>query len=671
MKERTNFMKRVFFALLLWLGLAAPTIHADVVYEQPPSPSGGLLQSSFWDPDGSDWDQFVWDSFTIGASQAITEVRWRGGYSYNGAQGGHVIGFNVSIYPSTPGINEPDVTHPPLVSYTIAGNAGETPAGTIGGISMYDYQYTLPAAFQATSGVQYWLQIVGLHHGLPEWGFARATGGNGSHFRRLSDYMYQFAPGDACFTLLTSGAATFMINASASPANAGSVQGAGAYPAGTNASLVASPNAGFGFVNWTENGTQVSTSRTYTFTVTADRTLVANFTTAYTITASASPVYAGSVTGAGTFNAGAPVMLTATPNAGFSFFNWTEFGAPVSSSPVYTFPASADRTLVANFVTSEPSVLFDFDNAPVHTSLPIDLTVGGVTAHLSATGSGFSIQPADTLGFTPAGFGGYCLYPNSVFAADLHVSFSRTMTGFSILYSPQELGCDDSATMRVTAYMDGAFVGTNTATVPVPGTWPTGTLSINTSQPFNSVVVHYDSRPPTCQDWGPIFLADNMIVTPSACTGAAVTQQPAPVSICYAGTGTLGVAGDGTGPLAYQWEREVTPGTFVAVSNGLTPGGSVVSGSDAATLVIENASAADAGVYRCVVSNDCGSATSDGAVLSVCTADFNCSGAVNSQDFFDFLNGFFAGATSTDINRDGVTNSQDFFDYLNAFFAGC
>ncbi len=34
-------------------------------------------------------------------------------------------------------------------------------------------------------------------------------------------------------------------------------------------------------------------------------------------------------------------------------------------------------------------VLFDFDSAPLHSSLPIDLTAGGVTAHFSATGQGF------------------------------------------------------------------------------------------------------------------------------------------------------------------------------------------------------------------------------------------------------------------------------------------
>jgi hypothetical protein len=160
-------------------------------------------------------------------------------------------------------------------------------------------------------------------------------------------------------------------------------------------------------------------------------------------------------------------------------------------------------------------VLFDFDGAPLHSPLPLDLTAGGITARFAATGQGYSIQEANVLGFTPQGFSGYILYPNSIYLSDLLIRFNQTITDFSIMYSVHELACDTSATMRVSAFMSGTFVGTNTMIARLPGTWPVDTLSFSYPQGFDSVVVHYDSPPPSgfCQDYGVIYMADNMRVT--------------------------------------------------------------------------------------------------------------------------------------------------------------
>ena len=75
-----------------------------------------------------------------------------------------------------------------------------------------------------------------------------------------------------------SATSTGTVSISTSASTGGTVTGTGAvYVSGTSATVVAAPTLGYSFVNWTESGTPVSTSASYTFTATTNRTLVANF----------------------------------------------------------------------------------------------------------------------------------------------------------------------------------------------------------------------------------------------------------------------------------------------------------------------------------------------------------------------------------------------------------
>ena len=75
----------------------------------------------------------------------------------------------------------------------------------------------------------------------------------------------------------TSSVASFQITASTNPQEGGAVAGAGTYDSGATVTLTATASEGYAFVNWTENDEVVSTEATYSFTVTGDRTLMANF----------------------------------------------------------------------------------------------------------------------------------------------------------------------------------------------------------------------------------------------------------------------------------------------------------------------------------------------------------------------------------------------------------
>ena len=83
--------------------------------------------------------------------------------------------------------------------------------------------------------------------------------------------------------------------------------------------------------------------------------------TTYTVTASVIPAESGTVTGANTYNAGEECTLTATPNAGFNFFNWVKDGVVYSTDASITFTVNENADFIANFSYIEYEVLTEVD----------------------------------------------------------------------------------------------------------------------------------------------------------------------------------------------------------------------------------------------------------------------------------------------------------------------
>jgi len=76
------------------------------------------------------------------------------------------------------------------------------------------------------------------------------------------------------------------------------------------------------------------------------------FTTIPQLTVSAFPAVGGTVTGGGTFAQGSSVTVTAAPNTGYLFTNWTDGVTIVSTSASYQFNMAGNKTLVANFAVN-------------------------------------------------------------------------------------------------------------------------------------------------------------------------------------------------------------------------------------------------------------------------------------------------------------------------------
>ena len=170
----------------------------------------------------------------------------------------------------------------------------------------------------------------------------------------------------------------------------GSVEGAGTYAAGQVATVRAVAAEDTAFVGWFQNGTCVSSKKTYRFTVREDTSLYAVFASgSYVVHTVASPAEGGAVSGFGGYEAGDRATLRAIANTGYSFAGWTDDkGETVSENADYTVKVTGDATYTATFTPKSYQVVLSASDDGVGILSGEGSYQFGDTVELNATSMG-------------------------------------------------------------------------------------------------------------------------------------------------------------------------------------------------------------------------------------------------------------------------------------------
>ena len=257
----------------------------------------------------------------------------------------------------------------------------------------------------------------------------------------------------------------YTLTTGASPSGGGSIIASpsqATYTYGQQVTLTAAPNAGYTFSNW--SGATSDSTNPRTITITANTSITANFTLSpYSLTASASPSGGGSITvnpSQGPYTYGQQITLTATPNAGYTFSNWS--GGTTGTTNPRTITITGDTAVTANFtaiqyslttgtspsvggsvtlspsqatytysqqitLTATPSAGYTFSNWSEGASGTTNPRTIIITDNVSVTANFTAIQYSLTTGASPAGGGLVSLSPSqATYTYDQQVTLTAT-----------------------------------------------------------------------------------------------------------------------------------------------------------------------------------------------------------------------------------------------------
>lgn len=186
--------------------------------------------------------------------------------------------------------------------------------------------------------------------------------------------------------------------------------------------------------------------------------------------------------------------------------------------------------------------------------------------------------------------------------------------------------------------------------------------------PTDKIIVESTDGGNAAEDWL------NVNITAELSGAPFIEVQPVARANCQQGAAVVRVVtappASGASAPSYRWRRN-----GVELLNGPTGTGSTLAGVTTTTLTISDANAQDEATYDCVMTNPCGVTTSDGVLLRLCLADFNCDAFVDGFDYDDFVLCFEGGTCpsgkTADFNGDGFPDGFDYDEFVTQFETGC
>ncbi len=416
------------------------------------------------------------------------------------------------------------------------------------------------------------------------------------------------------------------LTVAAQPLAGGTVGGGGSYASGTDVTATAQAAPGYYFVNWTEDGNQVSTSASYLFNLTGNRSLVANFALHPILSLVPDPVAGGTVGGGGSHPSGTAVTATAQAAPGYYFVNWTEGINVVSANANYGFTLTANRSLTAHFAPY-----------PILT-VAADPQAGGTVGGGGSYPPGFvtaTAQPAPGYSFVNWTEGGT---PVSTTASYLfNLTADRSLIAHFVQHQPPVLTVTPPAAGKI---LDFGWVpmgksSTVTFTLRNPGTVEASSIAVTKDGTHSADFI---ITGPAVTKLAPGARTTFTVTFTPAATGGRnaafhVASKPTGSSQVYA---NIDIDLIGAGGIAPVIETEPVslmvplgaPAQFSVTLDNTQPmvlpityqwqkNGANIAGATAADYTIQIAALTHAGTYKCIVKNAAGSKTSGIAELGV------------------------------------------------------